>query len=342
MEDEILEKIKLKIAISEVKKENDIAMKRRKKIINRNIGIAACFAVIFSGIVYAKDIENYFKKIFNNSTEAIDKAVENGYVQQENMDYTYDKDIGIKVDSLILDDLNLDISFNFEIKKENVKSIRFSDFTITNDKNKVVFRSEFKYAETLEELPIYNSADWGNEPVKLTDTTYADSILLGLRPEKEDFEKLYFDIKSVQIIYVDDTQEIVEGNWKFDLAISEEMRQSNNIIYTLLEENEYVKSATATLSPTGVVVELDLKVEVNPRDAFLKVQRGEEICEEDVDLFYLKYNSERYSPSSIFPQNTLYTKYKIYYDNVEIFWKEIEKFELYLAKFDISIILDKK
>ena len=111
------EELEYMIAISKMKEESDITMKNSKNIIKKGIGIVACFVVLFSGIVYAKDIENYLKRIFNNTTEAIDKAVENGYIQQENMDYTYDKDIGIKVNSLILDDLNLDISFNFETKK---------------------------------------------------------------------------------------------------------------------------------------------------------------------------------------------------------------------------------
>ncbi len=127
------DRTKLKIAISKFEDEEKAMNKKVNFKIKKGIGIAACFAILFSGIVYAKDIENYFKKIFNNSTEAIDKAVENGYVQQENMDYTYDKEIGIKVDNLVLDDLNLDISFNFETKKENIKSIRFNDSGVNSN-----------------------------------------------------------------------------------------------------------------------------------------------------------------------------------------------------------------
>lgn len=74
--------------------------------------------VLSTGVVFAKDINNYFSNLFNNSNKAIDVAVENGYVQQIDTGYTYDKDIGIKVENLVLDDLNLDISFNFETKKK--------------------------------------------------------------------------------------------------------------------------------------------------------------------------------------------------------------------------------
>ena len=190
----IKEKVISKISVSKFKEEN-VVIKKKKNYKYMKYGMVACICLTFlTGIVFANEIESYIKKIFNNSTKSIDVAVENGYIQEEDSDYIYDKDIGIKVDNLILDDLNLDISFNFETKKENVKSIRLRDFIITNDNEKVVFQSEFKGVETLEELPIYNSVTWINEPIRLTDTTFTDSILFGLRPEKEDFKELYFDI----------------------------------------------------------------------------------------------------------------------------------------------------
>lgn len=100
-----------------------------------------CSIILVTGVVFAKDIENYIRSLFNNSNEAIDAAVENGYIQHVDTDYAYDNDIGIKVDNLILDELNLDISFIFESQKENIKSIRLEDFTITTETDKVVFRS---------------------------------------------------------------------------------------------------------------------------------------------------------------------------------------------------------
>lgn len=334
------EELEYMIAISKMKEESDITMKNRKNIIKKGIGIVACFVVLFSGIVYAKDIEDYLKRIFNNTTEAIDKAVENGYIQQENMGYTYDKDIGIKVDSLILDDLNLDISFNFETKKENIKSIRFNDFVIINENEKIIYQSEFKSVKNDEELPLYNSLTWMNEPIKLTDTTYADSILFGLRPEKEEFKELYFDIKSLQIIYGDDTQEIIEGNWKFDLTINEEMRHSANITYSLLEENDYVKSATATLSPTGMFIELKLKEVIDYDNMFEKARSGE-ITEDEMHNFILKYNNKTFMPGlktggvARNSDGTIDTT--VEYENISSLNEKIDEFEVYIVSFDSTI-----
>ncbi len=335
------ERTKLKIAISKIEEEEKAMSKNNNLKIKKGIGIAACFVILFSSIVYAKDIENYFKKIFNNSTEAIDKAVENGYVQQENMEYTYDKNIGIKVDNLVLDDLNLDISFNFETEKENVKSIRLKDFNITNDNNKVVFRSEFKSSETIDELPIYNSVNWGNEPIKLADTTFLDSILFGLKPEREDFKELYFDVKSLQLTYMDDSREIVDGNWKFDVAINDEMRKNNkNITYILLEENEYVKSATAILSPTGMFIDLKLKEPVDYDNMFEKARLGE-ISNDEMYNFILKCNNKAFMPGlktgGIEKNSDGVIDATVEYENISSLNEKFDEFEIYIVSFNTTI-----
>ena len=217
-----------------------------------------------------------------------------------------------------------------------MQSIRFKDFSITNDNDKVIFRSEFQYAETQDELPLYNSLTWMNKSIKLTDTTYGDSILFGLRSEKEDFEELYFDIKSLQIIYIDDTQEIIDGNWKFDLAISEEMRTNTNITYSLLEKNEYVESAIATVSPTGVNINLTLK---EPFDSAQYIINNLDILN-DVAVFYLKYNDELISPSNTEVVNELMNEYTLKFDSIGIF-DELNEIELYLIPFDSIITLRK-
>lgn len=332
----IKEKVISKISMYKFKEEN-IVIKKKKIYKYMKYGMVACICLTFStGIVFSKEIESYIKKIFNNSTKSIDVAVENGYIQEENADYIYDKNIGIKVDNLIVDDLNLDIAFNFETKKENVKSIRLKDFVITNDNEKVVFQSEFKDVEKLEELPIYNSVTWANEPIKLTDTTFRDSILFGLRPESEEFKELYFDVKSLDLVYENGTQETIDGDWKFMVSIDEKMRVNTNITYTLLEENKYVESAVATLSPTGVNIKLTLKESF---DAAQYIMDNLDNLN-DVAVFYLKYNNELISPSNTEVSSNLMNEYALRFDSVSIF-DELNEIELYLIPFDSSITLIK-
>ena len=76
------------------------------KFLRKVATIIITIGIVSTSVVFADDIINFITSLFINSTEAIDIAVENGYVQNIDMEYVYDNDIGIKVDNLILDDTN--------------------------------------------------------------------------------------------------------------------------------------------------------------------------------------------------------------------------------------------
>lgn len=330
--EKILENVKLKISISNFDEEENIEMKKSNRNILKMTSVACLCLLLTTGLVFAKDINEFVIRKFSNSNKAIDAAVENGYIQQERMEYVYDNDIGIKVDSLVLDDLNLNISFNFESKKDDIKSIRFDNFSITNDNNKVVFRSKFEYSETLEELPLYNFLNWGNESIKLSETTFEDSILLGLRPESEDFTELYFDVKSLQLTYMDDSKEILEGAWNFKVTIKDEMRKSSNTIYNMSEKNETLESCILKISNTGAILEFKTKEKISmstyeKESAFLG------------DLIYLSSNEKKYKPSWMeYNEDGM----KIYFEEIGTFIENSDTLDFHLDFLDTVITLVKE
>lgn len=330
------DRTKLKIAISKIK--NEEKAMNKQNILKKGIGFAACFAIVFSGIVYAKDIEQFVKKIFTNSNEAIDVAIENGYIQKNEEGYVYDQNIGIKVDSLVLDDLNLNISFNFDTNDENIKSVRFNDFIIKTDSEDVLYKSGFEYAETLEELPLYNSITWMNNPIKIDNTVFSDSILFGLRSSSNEINNLYFNVTSLNIVYTDNRTEVLEGNWKFDILVNEDMRKSVNIEYTFSENNDYIEKCTGTLSPTGMIIELDLYQEF---DAVKYIEDNMDKLN-DTGLFYIKYNNELLLPSLLEKGDIDGYKFIIHYDNIGLFFDNINELELYLMPFDTTIKMIEK
>ena len=335
MDDKIMEKLKLKIAISEIKKESEIAMNKKKNFINTKIGIAACICIVLTtGVVFSKDIESYFKNLFTNSSEAINDAIENGYVQSIEDEYVYDKDIGVKVDSLVLDEMNLNISFAFEVNDENIKSIRFKDVLITSDSGRKIFESELKYAEKLEDVPLAKSVDWSKSAQKISDTTFIDSILFGLRETENEINSLKFEVTSLHIRYLDDTLEEVEGNWNFEVEIIDEMKKKSSINYVLKDNNEYVESCTGVLSATGLNINLRLKEDFDAPGYIMN-----NLSElDDTGIFYLKNNSELFAPLTI-----EYTdkEFIMPYDDIGTFSGDIEKIELYLEPFDETITLIK-
>ena len=100
MNEEIKEKLKTKIAISQIKNEEEKAMNKKGNFIFKNIGIAACVLMSLTGVVFAgsKVIENIWKtpekvQISSGDLEEITKITEES--KQENMTEEKAKEIAI-------------------------------------------------------------------------------------------------------------------------------------------------------------------------------------------------------------------------------------------------------
>lgn len=77
-----------------------------------------CISVIGTGVTFASNIRNFFKNLFglNNvgiNNASVVSAIENNYVQNVDMDYIkVNDDYSIKIDYLMMDDINLYTVFN--------------------------------------------------------------------------------------------------------------------------------------------------------------------------------------------------------------------------------------
>ena len=129
MNDNILKRVKTKIAISQIKNEEEKAMNKKGNFIFKNIGIAACVLMSLTGVVFAgsKVIENIWKtpekvQISSGDLEEITKITEEN--KQENMTEEKAKEIAINK-------LN-EIGFNSNIVGTN----HYKEF----DSNKIWYR----------------------------------------------------------------------------------------------------------------------------------------------------------------------------------------------------------
>ena len=100
-----------------------------------------CIGIVTATTVYAKDIINFITNIFINSTPGIDKAVDNGYVQNVDMDFITYNNIGVKVDYVLMDNNNLDISFVYKYYDDNIEidNISFNTLSIKDENNNMLF-----------------------------------------------------------------------------------------------------------------------------------------------------------------------------------------------------------
>ena len=244
----ILEKVKMKIAISNVKEE-DIAMDKSKVNIGKGIGIAACILLSTTGIVCAT---NYMINKFGyNASEGVQIAVNNGYVSDVNSDYKEANGIGVSINSFVLDDSNFDMSFNVKFdenyKMEDMLKLDIMDLKVINEKGEKVFATRELEAEEMQKLykteqeamEKYDSysGSYGEHCEKLNDNEIKFNLTAtgnkNLFPQSQ---KLIVTFNKLRISkWVEDKKEetILKGEWSYEIDVPKQMSKSNIVNYRL-------------------------------------------------------------------------------------------------------------
>lgn len=129
--EDIKQKFKLGIAISQIKSDEN-KKKFSKKVFNiKKYGLVACVCIMFiTGTVFAKDIGKIIKDKFGLG-KGVQTAVDNGYIEKNEKDSTIQTveiyqnnekiaNINMKcnVSEFLITDKNLSINFSFEIENE--------------------------------------------------------------------------------------------------------------------------------------------------------------------------------------------------------------------------------
>lgn len=314
---------------------NPMQFYKSKNIISRFVVTFMFVIIISSGLVFAKDIKHFFKQLFNNSTSAINEAVDNGYVQKENNDFIYDKNIGIKISSLFYDTVNLNIAFNFILPQKNIKSVNLNDISITTENNVLIYKSNFEYTENFDELPLSNYFNSILESIKLSDNEFTTSTLIGLK-EHDELNKLFCKITKLRINYEDNTNEIIEGNWNLEISINESMKKSSSIKYSTNEKIDYLESCYATLNPSGMIIELKLHSSINTENF---IEYWNKLTSNSNEL-YVVINNKKIARTSfnLDIENNLIT---LNYSDIGLFTDEIQTITLISEICNKSIILEK-
>lgn len=110
--------------------------------------ILVTFATLTTGIVFAKDIVSFFKDIFGLSSIGLDnegvvEAIDNkDYIQNVDSEYVpINSDYSIKIDYILLDDVNMYLVFNLYSNNEIKSEYRLSiiDLIIKNENNEILY-----------------------------------------------------------------------------------------------------------------------------------------------------------------------------------------------------------
>lgn len=125
MNDEIKEKLKMKIAISQIKKEEKKAMNKKEKFVLKNIGIAACVLMSLTGVAFAssKVIEKVFKepKKYESYNEILEERAEIQGSQEVTQE---DEEKAVDMEEATVNANNILNKFGYENQEFVVKELK--------------------------------------------------------------------------------------------------------------------------------------------------------------------------------------------------------------------------
>lgn len=215
--------------------------------------------IITTTTVYAKDIVNFIANIFTDNNRGIDTAIDNGYVQNVDMDYVVCNDIGVKVDYLVMDDKNLNISFVYKYfgEEAEIESINFSDLIIEDENKNVLcaLSEDDSYVTGLNVFGTTAKLNYGQEFID--DTTIREQLLV---TSKSFPSSKILSIEINQIISViNGITNYIDGNWSFSINLDNNIATRNTYEYSSTE-SLYVDTISTSLTDTALSIELKLNV----------------------------------------------------------------------------------
>lgn len=259
----------VKVRLHRIRKKLKLTMQKRGYIY-KILSIILVFCMV-TGVVFAKDIVNFIKSIFVNTSEGVERAVQNGYIDNIEMDYSESNEAEVKIDSILMDDYNLDIIFNIRIKEVlgNIKITRFDipNLVITDEENNIIV-AKFENKETYEQFCKERNIKIEYKNIAYSDGSESSSII-----EKNDNTYKYSYIthstefpKSKQLIIKFDkilvgnnqsTIKKINGKWNIIIDLPEEFYNRKTEIYNMKECNiEDLILTNAKVSKTNTKIAL--------------------------------------------------------------------------------------
>lgn len=270
--------------------------------IPRIVAYLCSIIIIFTGVVFANEIVNFVKSLFINTTDSIDKAVENGYVQQINMDYIYDNNIGIKIDNIIIDDTNIDISIVYKVNDASIELIELYEYEIRDQNNNLIYELNTNNNELSEGSHLIKY----NDSVKLDNNEFNESLLI-VSNKFNNYNKLRFKINSIRIKKNNEFY-IQSGKWIFEQDIDTKVLNRKKYTY-IIDFNNVFESYDINITETSLKMELFFKNNIN--NDLIKQK-------DNIILRDKSGNCYEYSILKVI-QNKLYLEYDIglYNENIE-------------------------
>lgn len=235
-----------------------------------------------SGIAYAT--YNYVKNNFNRR-KGIETAINNGYIMNVDGEPVTSNDVSLKINQILLDDYNLDISFNLEFKNmeipDDVQAVEFENILIADDNNNILYhlgsrdifdkfvRSNNLNVEYRKYSDNYINSNSSNKSNCTNSNNY--NLVYNISVNNKTFPKsnsLHIYIENV-VLRMENDNSVINTNWNLTSSLSSSFQNRDTVNYTYVsnEDNNDIVSVTATTYTTGTDIKLEMKVSTDKVDS---------------------------------------------------------------------------
>lgn len=293
----------IKNAFNDKHKSNSTALIMFKKVAVFILAIG----IITTTTVYAKDIVNFITNIFADNNRGIDTAIDNGYVQNVDMDYIICNNVGVKVDYLLMDDKNLNISFVYKYfgEEAEVESMNFSDLIIKDENENILYLSLEDMSNITNINILGTNSKLNTNQIVIDDTTIKKSLLVTSK-NFPNSQLLSIELTKMTLI-INNEHVTIDGNWNFIINLNNYMVTRNTYNY-ISTENPYVETISNSLTNTAFSIELKLNTLF---DETMLYSRNAIVLKDEYNNVYrpielLSQNNDYYSTLKLLYPITIY------------------------------------
>lgn len=236
--------------------------------------------------VHATSFLDYLMNVFNLSdinlnNAGIEDAIENGELQNINMDYIRQNGMGIKISYVLMNDLSLyivfDIETDFNLYEKDVNNVAFGDIKITNEKGKFIYQQDIE------------DSFYGNKAI-VQDEHHIKNVFFVMAKEipkcKElniSANKVRFYKKGEKNLNLNEFNE--EFNLEYNIKLDNSANNKSDISYNIVEkkiQNNDIKIRKAICDETG----LNLLVESNKMK--FTVKEKSLLKKDEASIYYIE------------------------------------------------------
>lgn len=256
---------------------------RHRKYFNLyKVAIIVICLLCTSGIAYAT--YNYVKNNFNRR-KGIETAINNGYIMNVDGEPVTSNDVSLKINQILLDDYNLDISFGLEFKNmeipDNVQAIKFESMLITDENNNILYHSGSK--EIFDEFVTKNNLnvsykEYTNKYINsglsiniIPDNNSSFMLVCNLSPFNATFPKsTKYNIYIENIVFsINNTDKVINANWNLESSLTSDFQNRISVKYTCQNLSDYnnIVNVDVVTYTTGTNLKIEMKLSNDEIDA---------------------------------------------------------------------------